>query len=130
MASTEETQATATAAPLIAAAPGEIPVENPATGEVIRSAPDLSADQVAELAARARAAPPAWEALGFDGRARVMLRAQKWLEVNSERVLETIVSETGKAWEDAQVAEVSFGAAAFGYKAKHAEVYLADEKVH
>src|SRR5689334_20240164 len=103
MASTEETQATPTAEPIVASSAGDIPVENPATGEVIRSVPDLSADQVAELAARARAAQPAWEALGFEGRARVMLRAQKWLIDNSERVIETIVSETGKSWEDAQV---------------------------
>ena len=129
MASTEETQATESAAP-IASGPGEIPVENPATGEVIGSVPDLSAEQVAELAARARAAQPAWEALGFDGRARVMLRAQKWLIDNSERVIQTIVSETGKSWEDAQVAEISYGAAAFGFWAKNAEAYLADEKIH
>ena len=45
MASTEETQATQTAAaPVVAAAPGEIPVENPATGEVIATVPDLSAE--------------------------------------------------------------------------------------
>jgi acyl-CoA reductase-like NAD-dependent aldehyde dehydrogenase len=43
----------------------EIPVENPATGEVIRSVPNLGPDEVAEVARRGRAAPPAWEALGF-----------------------------------------------------------------
>ncbi len=106
-----------------------ISVENPATGEVIGTVPDLSAEAVAELAARARAAQPAWEALGFEGRARVMLRAQKWLIDNAERVIRTIVSETGKTWEDAQTAEISYGAAAFGFWARHAEDYLADEKV-
>ena len=106
-----------------------ISVENPATGEVIGTVPDLSAEAVAELAARARAAQPAWEALGFEGRARVMLRAQKWLIDNAERVIRTIVSETGKTWEDAQTAEISYGAAAFGFWARHAEDHLADEKV-
>jgi acyl-CoA reductase-like NAD-dependent aldehyde dehydrogenase len=130
MASTE-TQATQAAAEAVAAAAsGEIAVENPATGEVIRTVPDLSPEQVAELAAKARAAQPAWEALGFEGRAKVMLRAQKWLIDNSQQVIETIVSETGKSWEDAQVAEISYGAAAFGFWAKNAEDYLADEKIH
>jgi acyl-CoA reductase-like NAD-dependent aldehyde dehydrogenase len=124
---TTETRASATGNG--AAVPGEIAVENPATGETIASVPDLSAEQVAELAARARAAQPGWEAMGFEGRGRVMRRAQKWLMDNAERVLETIVSETGKSWEDAQNAELSYGANAFGFWAKHAEDYLSDERV-
>src|SRR5215470_13265808 len=42
----------------------DIAVENPATGEVIAHVPDLTPEQVAELARAARAAQPAWEALG------------------------------------------------------------------
>ena len=110
-------------------APAEVEVENPATGEVIATVPDMTAGQVAELARKGRAAQPAWEALGFEGRSRVLLRAQKWVLDNADRVIETIVSETGKAWEDAQLAEVMYGANAFGFWAKNAEKYLADEKV-
>src|SRR3954454_24839157 len=112
-----------------AASAAEIEVVNPATGEVISKVPDMSADQVRELVAKARAAQPAWEALGFEGRGRVLLRAQKWLLDNSERVIETIMSETGKTVEDAQLAEVSYGAAAFGFWAKNADKYLGHEKV-
>src|SRR3954469_16245966 len=108
---------------------GEVPVENPATGEVVAHVPDLSADEVKQMAARARAAQPGWEALGFAGRARVMLRMQKWLLDNAERVIETICKETGKSWEDAQLAEISYGANAFGFWAKNAEKYLTDERV-
>jgi acyl-CoA reductase-like NAD-dependent aldehyde dehydrogenase len=108
---------------------GQVPVENPATGEVVAHVPNLSADEVREMAARGRAAQPGWEALGFAGRARVMLRMQKWLLDNAERVIETIVKETGKSWEDAQLAEISYGANAFGFWAKNAEKYLADDKV-
>jgi acyl-CoA reductase-like NAD-dependent aldehyde dehydrogenase len=107
----------------------EIEVENPATGDVIARVPELSAGQVAELARRGRAAQPAWEALGFDGRGRVLRRAQRWLIDNADRVIETIVSETGKAWEDAQAAELAYGANAFGFWAAHAPRYLADERV-
>jgi acyl-CoA reductase-like NAD-dependent aldehyde dehydrogenase len=106
-----------------------IPVENPATGEIVATVPDLGADAVVEMAARARAAQPAWEAYGFDGRARVLLRAQKWLMDNAWRVVETIVSETGKTHEDAQLAEIGYAGAAFGFWAKEGPNYLADERI-
>ncbi len=112
-----------------AAGAGEIEVVNPATGEVIASVADTSAAQVREMAVRARAAQPGWEAMGFEGRSRILRRAQKWLLDNAERVIETIVSETGKTWEDAQLAEISYGASAFGFWAKNAEKYLGDERV-
>jgi acyl-CoA reductase-like NAD-dependent aldehyde dehydrogenase len=111
------------------AATSDIAVENPATGEVIARVPDLDAAAVAEMARRGRAAQPAWEALGFEGRGRVLRRAQRWLLDHAERVIETIVAETGKAWEDAQAAELAYGAGAFGFWAKEAPRYLADERV-
>jgi acyl-CoA reductase-like NAD-dependent aldehyde dehydrogenase len=107
----------------------EVSVENPATGARIATVPDMDGDAVAELATRARAAQPGWEAFGFEGRARVLSRMQKWVMDNSERIIQTIVSETGKTYEDAQLAEISYGGAAFGFWAKHAEKYLADERV-
>jgi acyl-CoA reductase-like NAD-dependent aldehyde dehydrogenase len=91
--------------------------------------PVASAEDVRALVARARAAQPAWEALGFEGRGRVLRRAQKWLIDNVDRVVATIVSETGKTYEDALMSEISYGAGAFGFWAKHAPRYLADEKV-
>ena len=112
-----------------ASAPREIPVENPATGEIIRTIAATAPAEVATLVARARAAQPAWEALGFEGRARILRRAQKWIVDNSERVIETIVSETGKVYEDALVAEVMYAANAFGFWAKHAPSYLADQRI-
>jgi acyl-CoA reductase-like NAD-dependent aldehyde dehydrogenase len=107
----------------------EIPVENPATGEIVATVPDLDATAVADMARRARAAQPAWAAYGFEGRARVLLRMQKWVMDNAERIARTIVSETGRTFEDAQLGEISYGGAAFGFWAKHAEEYLADERV-
>src|SRR3954470_5835171 len=107
----------------------EIEVLNPATGEVIRTVPDLGPEQVADLARRGRAAQPGWEALGFEGRSRILRRAQKWVLDNADRVIGTIVSETGKTYEDAMFAEISYAASAFGFWAKNAEEFLADEKV-
>jgi acyl-CoA reductase-like NAD-dependent aldehyde dehydrogenase len=106
-----------------------IEVENPATGQVVRTLPVTAPAEVAGLVARARAAQPAWEALGYDGRARVLRRMQKWLVDNADRVAQTIVDESGKAYEDALLTEVAYGAGALGFWAKRAPRYLADEKV-
>jgi acyl-CoA reductase-like NAD-dependent aldehyde dehydrogenase len=109
--------------------PDGIPVENPATGEIIAHVPDMSAEQVAEMAAAGRAAQPEWEAYGLDGRARILLRAQKWVMDNADRVVATICSETGKTFEDAELAEIGYAGNAFGFWAKQGPEYLADERV-
>jgi acyl-CoA reductase-like NAD-dependent aldehyde dehydrogenase len=113
----------------IVSQPDGIPVENPATGEIIAHVPDMSAEQVAEMAARGRAAQPEWEAYGLDGRARILLRAQKWVMDNANRVVATICSETGKTFEDAELAEIGYAGNAFGFWAKQGPEYLADERV-
>jgi acyl-CoA reductase-like NAD-dependent aldehyde dehydrogenase len=116
---------TATAAP-----PAQkIDVENPATGQIVASVDVVGPERIPELVERARAAQRGWEALGFEARGRVLRRCQKWVIDNSDRIIETIVSETGKAWEDAQLAEVSYAASAFGFWAKNAEKFLADERL-
>ena len=74
----------------------EIPVENPATGEDVATVPELGADEVAALVPRARAAQPGWEA---DRASRAGPRCcsprARWMGANGERVVETIVGETG-----------------------------------
>jgi acyl-CoA reductase-like NAD-dependent aldehyde dehydrogenase len=109
--------------------PDQIEVSNPATGEVIRTVPVASAADVDAIVARARAAQPAWEALGFEGRGRILRRAQKWVVDHTDRLVEVIVSETGKTHEDALMAEIAYAANAFGFWAKRAPEYLADEKI-
>ncbi|MGI8460098.1 MAG: succinic semialdehyde dehydrogenase [Solirubrobacterales bacterium] len=106
-----------------------IEVSNPATGEHIATVAALNGEGIAEVVARARAAQPGWQALGFEGRARVLRRTQKWVLDNRDRLARTIVAETGKAYEDAQMAEISYVASAFGFWAKNAPKYLADEKI-
>ncbi len=106
-----------------------IAVANPATGEIIATVPSLSPEDVKAIVARAREAQPGWEELGFDGRAQVLRRAQKWVTDNAARIIDVIVSETGKTREDAQLAEISYAASAFGFWAKMAPEYLADERV-
>jgi acyl-CoA reductase-like NAD-dependent aldehyde dehydrogenase len=114
-----------------AAAPAgaDIPVESPATGQIVGTVPDLGAEAVAELARKGRAAQPQWEAFGYEARAQVLRRAQKWLMDNQERVIETIISETGKTYEDAEFAEIGYAGNAFGFWASNGAKYLEDERV-
>jgi acyl-CoA reductase-like NAD-dependent aldehyde dehydrogenase len=106
-----------------------IAVENPATGELITTISVLGADRIAEMVDAARAAQPAWEALGFDGRATVLRRAQKWMLDNEQRVIDVVVSETGKTVEDANMTDLGYTVSALGFWAKEAPKYLADERV-
>jgi acyl-CoA reductase-like NAD-dependent aldehyde dehydrogenase len=106
-----------------------VEVHNPATGELIGTVPACTPEEVTAAVDRARLAQPAWEALGFEGRGRILRRMQKWTLDNSERIIDTIVRENGKTFEDAQLAELSYAAAAFGFWAKNAPKYLAEEKV-
>jgi acyl-CoA reductase-like NAD-dependent aldehyde dehydrogenase len=111
------------------AATATIPVENPATGELITTVPLLGPEQIATMVAGARAAQPEWASLGFEGRARVLRRAQKWMLDNGDRVIDVVVSETGKTHEDAQLTDLGYTVSALGFWAKEAPKYLADERV-
>jgi acyl-CoA reductase-like NAD-dependent aldehyde dehydrogenase len=106
-----------------------ISVENPATGQPITTIAVLGAEEIASIAQRGRAAQPGWEALGFEARGKVLRRAQKWMLDNACRIIELVVSESGKTHEDAQLADFGYTVAALGFWAKEAPKYLADERV-
>ena len=113
--------------PAATATPGESRRE-PGDRRVIATVPDISADEVRAMVADARPVQPGWEALGFEGRAGPAARAevdhrQRRARHRHDR------SETGKTYEDAQLAEIGYGAAALGFWAKNAPKYLADEKI-
>ena len=106
-----------------------IAVENPATGEMITTVPLLGREELGRIGTRAREAQPGWEALGFDGRGKVLRRAQKWMVDNIDRIIDVVVSETGKTYEDAQLADYGYTVGALGFWAKEAPGYLEDEHV-
>jgi acyl-CoA reductase-like NAD-dependent aldehyde dehydrogenase len=108
---------------------GRIAVENPATGEVIGHVDDMVPGQVEAMVERGRLAQPGWQALGFDGRAEVMLELRHWFVQNRERVIDLLVAENGKTREDALLAELFYVCDALGFWAKQAPKYLADERV-
>src|ERR1700683_2784442 len=104
-------------------------VENPATGEAVRAVPVMHREELTGMVAAARAAQPAWAALTFAERGHVMRRAQRWMISNPQRVLDVVVSETGKTIEDAQIADLGYTISALAFWAKRSEGYLADERV-
>src|ERR671937_308457 len=77
-----------------------VAVKNPATGERVATLEACTPERLAEMAARGRLAQPQWRALGFERRGKILRRAQKWVLDNAERVIDTVVSETGKTRED------------------------------
>ena len=112
-------------------APSEtgIPVSNPATGEVIATVPELGAEEVIRMVAAARVAQPTWAAIGFEGRAEVLLAAHDWMAQNAERVVTTIVGETGRPADETQFAELAYGLSALEFWPKMAPHYLGDEEI-
>jgi acyl-CoA reductase-like NAD-dependent aldehyde dehydrogenase len=107
----------------------QIPVENPATGQIIGYVEDMSAAKVEALVARARLAQPGWEAMGFEGRGDVMYELRHWIVHNRDRLIEMVVAENGKTREDALLAELFYVCDSLGFWAKRASKYLADERI-
>jgi acyl-CoA reductase-like NAD-dependent aldehyde dehydrogenase len=105
-----------------------IEVRNPASGALVASVPECSAAELADLAEGARAAQPGWAALQFAERGVVLRRLCRWLLDHSERVIETICSETGKAYEDALAIELAYTVSALSYWASHAERHLGERR--
>ena len=108
---------------------GRIAVENPATGEVIGYVDELDAGRVSQLVERARAAQPGWHELGFEGRGLLLRRLRHWIVSNRDRVVDTVVAETGKTREDALLGELWYTCDALGFWARTADKYLADERI-
>jgi acyl-CoA reductase-like NAD-dependent aldehyde dehydrogenase len=109
------------------AAPASLEIRSPASGALIASVPVTSASELAELAKRGRAAQPAWAELGAEGRGEILLALRGWLLRNSERVIETLGDETGKAYEDAQL-ELGYCLAALSFWAREAPRFLAEQR--
>ena len=105
-------------------------VQNPATGEIIGTVAVVDAGEVGAVVQQARLAQVRWAELGFSGRTAVMQRAQRWMLDNAERVIDAVVRETGKTYEDAQGTDFGYVVQSLGFWARHAQDYLADERTH
>ncbi len=74
----------------------QITVTNPITGQTIGQVPVCTRADVEAAAQRARAAQPAWEALGAKGRARLLGRWWESIWKDRTGVMQSIRQETGK----------------------------------
>ncbi len=108
------------------ARPDHLTVRGAGTGRPVGEIENLGEAAVAALVERARTAQPAWAALGFDGRARVLQRAKAWMWEHRARFIDALIRETGKPYEEAQ-AEVVYAASALDFWARKAPEFLADE---
>jgi acyl-CoA reductase-like NAD-dependent aldehyde dehydrogenase len=79
---------------------------NPATGELIRELHCATDAEVRAAVAQARAAQPAWAALGAEDRIRVLRQFQRLLHENKTEVATLITQETGKPYVEALLTEV------------------------
>ena len=83
-----------------------IVTHNPATGEAIGGAPNSTEDDARAAVAQVRAAQPPWEALGFDGRARILLRFRDLVIDHAEELASLISRENGKTLQEAVAMEI------------------------
>jgi acyl-CoA reductase-like NAD-dependent aldehyde dehydrogenase len=106
-----------------------ISVASPATEQPIGDLAVATGEDVRAAVARARAAQPRWEAVGFKVRAAVMRRALALLLERQESYIDVIVRETGRSRFETIVMEMFPACDCLSYYAKHAARILADRKV-
>ena len=77
-------------------AAGELAVVNPATGDVFAHCPAAGSAELDAAVAAARAAFPAWKALGFAARADLVREFAAVLRANQEPLAQLLTQEQGK----------------------------------
>jgi len=100
---------------------------NPVTGNEIGRFPNTSAEEVNSLVGAAHSAAPAWVALGYSGRKKVL---KAWAALITQRLDEIgklIADETGKPASDASL-EASLAIEQLSWAASKAPIILADQK--
>ena len=99
---------------------------NPVDGTVLASYPNTSAADVNAAVERARAASLAWQALGFRGRRKVLLKWASQISKQVDEIAEIVRAETGKPISDATL-EATLALGHLAWAAKHAEGALAKQ---
>lgn len=96
---------------------------DPATGATLATYPIADEKAVAEAVAKARAAAPVWEDLGFEGRKKALLRWSSRLVAKSDEFCALIHAENGKPLDDAFL-ELMLALEHIAWAAKHAKKKL------
>src|SRR6185503_15767315 len=79
-----------------------IDVENPATGAIIASVPNGSADDADRAIVAAHAAQPGWESLPPVVRGQLLKDLARSILENRERLAQSIIAEQGKPLQEAR----------------------------
>ena len=74
---------------------------NPATGDLVGEVPITAPDDIPGIVERSRAAQPAWEALGHDGRAGLLMQAAESFLTRADELGRLITLEMGKPLREA-----------------------------
>ncbi len=107
----------------------EIVSYDPATGEEIGRAPLTPPEEVRRVVAAARRAQPAWAALTFRERARIVLRARQLMLDEREAIALLVSRETGKPAAEALSMEIVPTLDAMHYFANASEDLLRPQKI-
>jgi succinate-semialdehyde dehydrogenase/glutarate-semialdehyde dehydrogenase len=102
---------------------------DPRDGRSFAQASLLDAEQARAALEAARRAFPAWSALGFAERGRILLRARERLVAGADEIARLIEREQGKPAVEAQAAEVLPCLEALKHLAGHAEQLLREDVV-
>ena len=108
---------------------GRREVVNPSTGQAFAAVSLLDAAQAGQALAAAAAAFPAWSALSFHERGRVLLRVRDRLVERADEIAALIEREQGKPAAEAYLVELFPSAEALKHLARHAEDLLRDDPV-
>lgn len=109
--------------------PREIVSYDPATGEEIGRAPMSSAEDVKRAVAQARQAQPAWAALTFKQRGRLILQARELMLAERDEIAMLVSRETGKPAAEAVSMEIVPTLDAMHYFAHASENILRPQKI-
>lgn len=101
-------------------------VRDPTDGTVVGDTPTQSRDEVHAIAARLRAAQPAWEALGPKARAAHVGRLRDWVLDHQDEIVELLRRESGKSQPDAALEAIGI-VDVMTFFAGKAESAMADE---
>lgn len=105
-----------------------IHITSPLTGQAVGQVTRCSAAEVVEAVGRARAAQPAWAALSFRQRARVITRFHDLILDDHDALFDLLQAEAGKSRRDAFV-ELFAVACEARFYAYHGERYLKPRRI-
>lgn len=103
-------------------------VIDPRTGSTVREVPTNDAAQIDGILSAAAEAQPDWQALGYDGRARVLHAVAAYLREHVDELAPLMTEEMGKPKKEA-LGEVEKAAWCAEHYADNAESYLAPQTI-